>query len=143
MFTNLFTLGRDAELRFTQSGTQVADLALAYNYGQKGQDGKRPTQWIKAALWGKQAESLAPYLLKGSKILASLDDLHVQTYDKQDGTIGINLVAQVRAVQLAGSPQQAGQAQRQAAPAPAPAQRQQRAPAPAPAADIDDDSIPF
>ena len=38
--TGLFTLGRDAETRVTQSGTTGGQLAVAYNYGRKGEDGK-------------------------------------------------------------------------------------------------------
>lgn len=37
--TGLFTLGRDAETRVTQNGTTVITLAVAYNYGRKGDDG--------------------------------------------------------------------------------------------------------
>jgi hypothetical protein len=36
-------LGRDAELRYTPNGDAVCNLALACEYGRKGQDGKRPT----------------------------------------------------------------------------------------------------
>ena len=43
--TGLFTLGRDAETRVTQGGTTVVQLAVAYNYGRKGEDGKKPSQW--------------------------------------------------------------------------------------------------
>lgn len=44
--TGLFTLGRDAETRVTQGGTTVVQLAVAYNYGRKGEDGKKPSQWL-------------------------------------------------------------------------------------------------
>ena len=63
--TGLFTLGRDAETRVTQGGTTVVQLAVAYNYGRKGEDGKKPSQWVRASMFGKQAETLAPYLTKG------------------------------------------------------------------------------
>ena len=54
----LARLGRDAELRTTQSGEKVASLSLAFNWGMKGQDGNRPTQWVDGSLWGKRAEVL-------------------------------------------------------------------------------------
>lgn len=96
MFTELFTLGRDAELRYTQQGTAVCSLALAYNYGQKDQTtGNQPTQWIDAALWGKQAEALHTHLTKGTRLLLTLNDVHIETYHKNDGTQGIKLVANV------------------------------------------------
>lgn len=133
----LFTLGRDAELRSTAQGEKVASLALAYTYGRKGQDGKTPTQWVDAALWGDRAAKLAEYLTKGSQFYMQLDDLHVETYDKRDGGQGIKLVGRVGAVEFT-------RGQRTAAPAPTPAAK---APAPAPKpsggfADMDDD-IPF
>lgn len=120
----LARLGRDVEVRFTPNGDAVAELALAYNYGRKGQDGKQPSQWVKASIWGKRAESLAPYLLKGQQLAVTLDDPHIETYDKRDGGQGFNLVGRVSNVEFAGSPPQ-GQQQAQTAPQ-RPAQQPQR-----------------
>jgi single-strand DNA-binding protein len=140
----LFTLGKDAELRATPSGDQVATLALAYNWGRKGQDGKTPTQWVEASLWGKQAESLAQYLLKGKQIEAVIDDPHIETYDGRNGP-GHKLVGKILTLKFARDGQRQEAA---AAPAPAPEPRQQRqapAPAPRPSSGFDDmdDDIPF
>lgn len=134
-------LGKDAEVRYTPSGDAVCNLALAVNYGQKQQDGNRPTQWIDASLWGKRAESLAQYLTKGSVHCFTLDDVHIETYEGQNGT-GYKLVARVADIELGpramnggGQGQQQGQQQRQAPPqqsqqqvAPPPAQQQRQAP---------------
>ena len=132
----LARLGRDAEIRTTSNGEQVATLALAFSYGRKGSDGKRPTQWVDGALWGKRAEALAPYLLKGGLVSVSLEDVHVETFEGKNGP-GHKLAARVVDVELAGG------GERTAAPAPAPR------PAPRPPAsassgfdDMDDD-IPF
>lgn len=132
----LARLGRDAEIRTTSNGEQVATLALAFSYGRKGSDGKRPTQWVDAALWGKRAEALAPYLLKGGLVSVSLEDVHVETFEGKNGP-GHKLAARVVDVELAGG------GERTAAPAPAPR------PAPRPPAsassgfdDMDSD-IPF
>jgi single-strand DNA-binding protein len=142
ILTGLFTLGRDAELRSTSNGDQVATLSLGYNYGRKGQDSKQPTQWVRVSLWGKLAEALHPYLLKGKQVDAVIEDVHIRTFDKQDGSTSHNLEGKVLKIELAR-----GQRPDGAAPAPAPQQR--RAPAPAPAHkasrgfdDMDDD-IPF
>lgn len=134
----LFTLGRDAELRTTAQGEQVASLALACQYGRKGADGKRPTQWVDGALWGERAAKLAEYLTKGSEFYMQLEDVHVETYDKRDGGQGVKLVGRVGSLEFTrGRP--AAQA-----PAPAPAPRAP-APAPKPASGFDDmdDDIPF
>lgn len=145
----LIRLGRDAELRYTQDGTQVATLAGAWNYGRKDQDGKRPTQWADLSIWGERAEKLAPYLTKGTQLLVHADDVHIETYEGRNSP-GAKLVGRVDSVEFAGSRE--GQATAPAAapraPAPAPQQRQAPAPRPAPSGasgfdDMDDDSIPF
>lgn len=133
-------LGRDAELRYTPDGTSVASLALAFDYGKKGQDGRRPTQWVEASLWRQRAEALAPYLLKGTRLSVVVDDVHVETFQKNDGTQGVKLVGVVSTIEFGSSPQTTGQE---------PQPTQQRAPAtqqprqaPASLADIADD-VPF
>ena len=63
ILTGLCRLGADADIRYLQDGTAVANLNLAYNYGKKDNEGKRPTQWIKASIWGVRAENSAPYLV--------------------------------------------------------------------------------
>lgn len=139
----LARIGRDAEIRHTAGGEAVASLSLAFSYGKKGADGKRPTQWVDGALWGKRAEALAPYLLKGGLIVATLEDVHIETFQKQDGTGGVKLAGRVTDIELAGGND------RSAAPAPAPPPppRPVLKPVPTPSGgsgfdDMDDD-IPF
>ena len=135
----LARLGRDAEIRTTSQGESVATLALAFSYGRKGSDGKRPTQWIDAALWGKRAEALAPYLLKGGLVSVSLEDVHIETFDGKNGP-GHKLAARVVDLELA-SPKQAS-----AAPAPQRAPAPRPAPAPSAGSGFEDDpdgGVPF
>lgn len=134
----LARLGRDAEIRTTSQGESVATLALAFSYGRKGSDGKRPTQWVDGALWGKRAEALAPYLLKGGLVSVLLEDVHIETYQGKNGEAS-KLVGRVVDVELAGG------GERTASHAPAP--RAAPAPRPAPSAgsgfeDMTDD-VPF
>ena len=132
----LARLGRDAELRTTSNGDTVATLALAFTRRVKGE---KLTQWVDGALWGKRAESLAPYLLKGGLVAVTLEDVHIETLTSQKGD-GHKLAGRVIDVELAGG------GERTAAPAP----RQAPAPRPAPATapmgsgfdDLDSD-IPF
>lgn len=104
----VFRLGRDAEVRYTQGGDAVTNLALAFNYGKKDADGKRPVQWIDAILWGKRAEALSPYLKTGGQIYALLGDPRIETYSRNDGGQGVKLVANVLEVELVGSRQDNG-----------------------------------
>lgn len=103
--SGLFRLGDNAELRYTQNGDAVASLSLAYNYGRKGEDGKTPTQWINASLWGKRAEATAPHLLKGGQIYAEVSDIHIETYAKKDGGEGFKLVGRIAELEFAGGRQ--------------------------------------
>lgn len=141
----LARLGRDAEIRRTPNGDAVCNLSLAFSYGQRDSEGHRPTQWVDASMWGKQAEALQPFMLKGSVHCFTLSDIHIETYQGQNGE-GHKLVGRVDSVELGPRADNGGQQSR--APSPAPAPRQQsRAPAPPPSSssgfeDLDSE-IPF
>lgn len=109
ILTGLARIGQDAAIRYTPSNEPVVNLSLAFNYGKKGSDGKRPTQWIDAALWGKRAEALAPYLTKGTAVDVVLAEPHVEEYDSQ-GAKRHKLVARVLEIELAGGGRDAQQA---------------------------------
>ena len=132
----LARLGRDAELRSTQDGTPVASLSLAMDY-RAGRE--KATQWVDAALWGKMAEALTQYLVKGKLICVTLDDVHIEEYPKRDGGTGTKLVGRVSKLELAGGRDDG----ERTAP---PVQRQAPKPPPKSSAsgfdDMDDD-IPF
>lgn len=95
----VFRIGKDAELR-TVRDTSVVNLALAYNFGKKDNDGKKPTQWVDAAIWGKRAEALEQYLLKGKQVYCVLSDVHIETYEKRGGGEASKLVATVQDIEL-------------------------------------------
>lgn len=97
--TGIFRIGRDAEVRRLNDGTAVVNLALATNYGKKGEDGNRPSQWVEAAFFGERAEKLAPYLLKGNQIGAFISDIHIETYEGKNG-LGHKLVGRVDDIEL-------------------------------------------
>lgn len=141
IMTALARLGKDAELRHTPSGEVVANLALACNYGRRGDDGNRPTQWIDASLWGKRAESLAQHLTKGKLIYVVLEEPHVETYEGKNGT-GAKMVARVQNLEFAGSNEGGRSSQQPAAQPPrqAPTQNRQGA---QPDSDSFSDDIPF
>ena len=122
VLTGVFRIGRDAELRRIPSGEAVINLSLAYNYGNKGSDGKRPTTWVDAALWGKRAESLAQYILKGQQFECTLGELRIESFTKADGTPSTKLAARVIAIDfVSGGNQGSGNSEpRQEAPKPAP-----------------------
>lgn len=136
----LARIGKDAEVRFTPGGTAVANVSLAFTYGKKGDDGKRPTQWVDASIWGQRAEPMAPYLTKGKQIVAYLEDMHLQTYTKNDGTTNSKMVARLADFEFVSEGSSDGQRA-------APAQRQAPAPRQAPESsgfdDMDESDVPF
>jgi single-strand DNA-binding protein len=103
----LARIGKDAEVRYTPGGAAVANVSLAFTYGKKGDDGKRPTQWVDASLWGQRAESLAPYIKKGGQIVAYLEDVSIQTFTKGDGTQATKMVARLVDLEFVSSGEQA------------------------------------
>jgi single-strand DNA-binding protein len=139
IFTITARLGRDAEVKEMQSGDSVANLSLAYNYGKK-QDGKRPTQWVEAALWGTRAEKLEQYLLKGQQVVVALTDVHVRTFEKKDGTNGATLHGRVAEIELVGGRQDAEQQEQPERPAAKPAEKPK---GDMPSVGDMDDDIPF
>jgi single-strand DNA-binding protein len=63
-------LGADPEIRYTQSGTQVATFSVATTDRWKGQDGQmqESTEWHRVVAWQRLAEICGEYLNKGSKV---------------------------------------------------------------------------
>ena len=63
-------LTKDPELRYTPSGTPVANLRLAVNSSFKDQAGarKEETCFVTIVVWSKQAEICQQYLKKGRAI---------------------------------------------------------------------------
>lgn len=67
VFTFTGNLGKDCRTG-NVGGTPVCNFSVAVTegYGQR-----KKTHWVECALWGKQAESLTPYLLKGQQVAVS------------------------------------------------------------------------
>lgn len=135
ILTGIALLGKDVEVR-NHNGSPVASLSLAFSYGKKSVDGKRPTQWIESALWGSLAEKLAPYLTKGSAISVVLRDVRIETYEGKNGQ-GSKLAANVVDIELLPGKRESAEPK---AEAPYP---QSRPAAPKKSFDDLDDDIPF
>lgn len=142
VFSFTGTIGRDAEVRYAQSGMAVLNFTVANNigFGEKQQ-----TLWISVSLFGKRAEGqLQNYLKKGQQVFVS-GELSQREYRANDGTTRTSLDLVANIVDLVGKRNDAGSAQagypqaaREAAPA-----RQQAAPAYDNFDAPYDDGIPF
>jgi single-strand DNA-binding protein len=63
-------LGRDPEVRSTQSGQPVASFTLATSRRWRDKAGQKQeqTEWHNIVVWGKQAEIAGQYLTKGKQV---------------------------------------------------------------------------
>ena len=73
-------LGKDVELRYTQSGKAVATFSLAVTDSFN----REVTHWLNIVVWGKSAENCANYLSKGS--LVGVDGrIQTRNYENKEG----------------------------------------------------------
>ena len=79
-------LGRDPELRYTPSGTPVANFSIATAERFKGQDGEwqERTEWHNLVCWRRLAEIAGEYLRKGSRIYIE-GKIRTRSWEGQDG----------------------------------------------------------
>jgi single-strand DNA-binding protein len=77
---------REPELRHTPSGVAVCDCGLAINERFKNAAGeiKEKVLFVDFTAWGKQAESLAQYMAKGSPI-ALTGSLQLDQWENEKG----------------------------------------------------------
>jgi len=62
-------LTRNAELKYTNSGAAVSKFSLAINQRRKkGDQWEDEVHYFDVSLWGKSAESINQYLVKGKQV---------------------------------------------------------------------------
>jgi len=61
-------LTKDAELRYTTSNIACATFDVAINNGKDKDGNERKPDYIRCAIWDKQAENMAKYTHKGSQV---------------------------------------------------------------------------
>jgi single-strand DNA-binding protein len=77
--TLIGAVGQDPESRFTAQGLQITSFSLATSEKRKDKD--EVTQWHNCVAFGKLAEIVQQYVVKGSKLY--LDGaIQYQTYEK-------------------------------------------------------------
>ena len=137
-------VGNEPVARYTPDGKAVMDISLAFDYGRKGGDGRRPTQWVNATMWGDRVEKLQPYLSKGSQVFVTMSEPHIETYDKKDGSgQGFSLRARITELEFVGGRREDASSESAAESTGAASARAAKAPAKAPGFDELDDDIPF
>ena len=100
--------GGDPELRYTASGTPVANFSLAVNYRRGGENPQDETQWFRISCWNRLSEQVNNYVNKGQKVLVE-GRFRGRSYTAQDGTEKfVNEVMANRVVFLSGQGQSGG-----------------------------------
>jgi single-strand DNA-binding protein len=94
-------IGRDVELRRVPSGESVCNVVIGCNYGKRDDN---TTQWVEGTIWGQRAEALAQYLTKGKQVILILSDVHIETYEGQNGP-GHKLVGRIDGLEFGATPQ--------------------------------------
>jgi single-strand DNA-binding protein len=78
-------LGRDPEIRYTQSGTAVANFSIAVGERvKKNGEWQDHTEWMNVVCFGKTAENAGEYLNKGSQVYVE-GRLQTRKWQDKDG----------------------------------------------------------
>jgi single-strand DNA-binding protein len=79
-------LGQDPEVVNLDSGNKLAKFSIATNETYKNAKGERitETQWHNIVVWGKLADVVEKFLIKGSEVAVEGKLIH-RTYETKEG----------------------------------------------------------
>lgn len=119
------TTGKDAEMKYLNDGTAIASFSVADSQG------KDKTVWWNCSLFGKRAEALGQYILKGTKVTIS-GQVTEDVWTDKNGQERKTMKVRVNDIALQSKRESHEE----------PQQERRQAPAPAPV-DMDDSDLPF
>ena len=83
-------LARDPELKAFDNGSMVCNVVVGVKRPKRrGED--QPPFWVKAQIWGKQAEMAADWMHKGDLVLLA-GEISEERFQKRDGSQGFAVV---------------------------------------------------
>lgn len=78
-------LGKDPEVRYSQSGTAVSNIRIGVTERRKeGDEYKDQTEWVSIVCFGKTAENVGKYLQKGRQIFVE-GRLQTRSWEDKSG----------------------------------------------------------
>jgi len=79
-------VGQDPEIKILESGTKLAHLSIATNDFYKNDKGEKveQTEWHRLTAWGKTAEIIEKFVVKGKEIAIDGKLTH-RSYDDKNG----------------------------------------------------------
>ena len=105
-------LGRDPEVRYTPSGTAVANFSIATSEQWTNKDGEKQerTEWHKIVAWKRLGEICGEYLHKGSQIYIE-GRLQTRDWEDRDGNKRYTTEVIAQNMQMLGSADKGGRAE--------------------------------
>jgi len=139
-------LTRDPQVRYTPSGTAVAEIGLAVNrtwFDKQTNSKREETTFVDVTLWARDAEVAGEYLAKGRQVLVE-GRLQLDTWDdKQSGQKRSKLRVICERLVMLGSRADGGAARGAAGGQAGDAVPDADVPSEAPPPEPPDDEIPF
>ena len=77
-------LGADPEVRYTNTGTAVANFSIATSFEPKDKDSKPRTEWHRIVAFGRLTEICGEYLSKGKQVYIE-GRLQTREWEDRDG----------------------------------------------------------
>ena len=107
--TIIGNLGRDPEMRYTESGQAVTNFSVATNrkFTPEGGEEKEVVTWFRVSVWGKAAEACHEYLKKGRQVYVEgrlISDEHgnPRKWTGEDGEVHSSFEVSAYSVQFLG-----------------------------------------
>lgn len=109
--TLLGRVGADAEMRYTQSGTAVTSFSVAIDNSYKDKSGNKVdnTMWYRVTCWGKLAEVVSEYVVKGMTVLAEGEMTQPNVWQDKQGNQRANLELKAFTVKFVSGGRDSGQ----------------------------------
>ena len=97
-------LGSDPEVRYTPSGSSVANFTLATNEQWTDKNGEKQerTEWHRIVAWGRLGEICGEYLRKGSPIYIE-GRIQTRSWEDRDGNKRYTTEIVAQSMQMLGS----------------------------------------
>jgi single-strand DNA-binding protein len=98
-------VGRDPELRYTQSGVAVASFSVAVTErwsDRQSNERREKTTWFRVSAWRQLAETVNQYVHKGMQIMVA-GTIEASAYLDNSGQAAATLELTARDIQFLGS----------------------------------------
>lgn len=79
-------VGKDPEIRTTESGKKVAKFSIATQSYRKDSSGNKITEWHNIVVWEKLAELAEKHIWKGSELIAE-GEISYGSYTNKEGIV--------------------------------------------------------